>query len=104
MLTGRTNVGNSNYGQICSRLFPLRAETIGVAGVISTLRKTREIDLPIIAIPHARLGFMLHFLILCKNRFLKPKRVLYVSNNWVTRSRYSLNSFTQLRFEVRVKN
>ena len=57
MALARTNVGKGNYGQICSRFFPLRAEATGVAGVISTLRKKQKIDLLIIAIPHARLFF-----------------------------------------------
>ena len=74
MALARTNVGNSNYGQICSRLFPLRAEFTGVAGVIGTLRKKRKKDLPIIAIPHARLGFLLYFLIPFKNGFLGPNK------------------------------
>ena len=74
MALARTNVGNSNYGQIYTLLFPLRAETTGVAGVISTLRKKQKIDLPIIPIPHARLVFLLYFLILFKNGFLGPNK------------------------------
>ena len=58
----RTNVGNSNYGQIYTLLFPLRAETTGVAGVISTLRKKQKIDLPIIPIPSCEAGFFAIFL------------------------------------------
>ena len=75
MALTRTNVGNSNYGQICSRVFPLSAEFTGVAGVISTLRKKQKIDLPIIAIPHATLDFLLYFLILFKNGFLGPNKI-----------------------------
>ena len=62
-------MGDNNYGQICSRLFLLRAESTGVAGILSTLRKKPKTDLPIIAIPHARLVFFLYFLILLKNGF-----------------------------------
>ena len=78
-----------------------------MAGVSGTLRKKREKDLTIIAIPHARLGFLLYFLILFKNGFAGPKCFSNLINSpqFVSKSsldvNYAATEFAQL---MRIRN